>query len=88
MNKHLIDRLAEEWAQLDPVDPLRCLLSDAIDALKRKPLTNEKINLFINGQGEEDDEDYVEPTGDGFGLTDADLFQLVRRVEAAHGIKE
>lgn len=51
-----------------------------------KPLTDEQINLFINGRGDEDDDDYVEPTGDGFGLTDADLVRLVRRVEAAHGI--
>lgn len=52
------------------------------------PLTDEQINLFINGRGDEDDEDYVEPTGDGFGLTDEDLVKLVRRVEAAHGITE
>ena len=55
---------------------------------QRKPLTEEQVNLFINGRGDEDDDDYVEPTGDGFGLTDADLVRLVRRVEAAHGIKE
>ena len=55
---------------------------------QRKPLTEEEVNLFINGRGDEDDEDYVEPTGDGFGLTDADLVRLVRRVEAAHGIKK
>ena len=45
-------------------------------------LTDEEIDLFINGKGDEDDEDYVEPTGDGFGLTDADLVQLVRKSEA------
>ena len=55
---------------------------------QRKPLTDEQVNLFINGRGDEDDEDYVEPTGDGFGLTDADLVRLVRRIEAAHDIKE
>ena len=55
---------------------------------QRKPLTDEQVNLFINGRGDEDDDDYVEPTGDGFGLTAADLVRLVRRVEAAHGIKE
>ena len=53
-----------------------------------QPLTDEQIDLLINGRGEEGDDDYVEPTGDGFGLTDADLVRLVRRVEAAHGIKE
>ena len=45
-------------------------------------LTDEEIDLFINGRGDEDDDDYVEPTGDGFGLTDADLVKLVRRAEA------
>jgi len=45
-------------------------------------LTDEEIDLFINGRGDEDDDDYVEPTGDGFGLTDADLVDLVRRSEA------
>jgi hypothetical protein len=57
-------------------------------AEQRKPLTDEQVNLFINGRGDEHDEDYVEATGDGYGLTDADLVKLVRRVEAAHGIKE
>jgi hypothetical protein len=46
-------------------------------------LTNEEIDLFINGRGDEDDDDdYVEPTGDGYGLTDADLVKLVLRAEA------
>ena len=45
-------------------------------------LTDEEIDLFINGRGDEDDDNYVEPTGDGFGLTDADLKTLVRRAEA------
>jgi len=58
----------------------------ALKAQPSKPLTDEQINLFINGRGEEGDDDYVEPTGDGFCLTDADLVQLVRRVEVAHGI--
>ncbi len=53
---------------------------------KNVPLTDEQINLLINGRGDEDDDDYVEPTGDGFGLTDEDLVKLVRRVEASHGI--
>jgi len=51
------------------------------------PLTDEQANLLINGRGDEDDDDYVEPTGDGFGLTDEDLVKLVRRVEAHHGIE-
>jgi hypothetical protein len=53
---------------------------------QRKPLTEEQINLLINGRGDEGDDDYVEPTGDDFGLTDADLVKLVRRVEAHYGI--
>ena len=84
-------------AQTSPADDG---FSDTIDRIEkwlrehfstppqRKPLTREHVNLFINGRGDEDDDDYVEPTGDGFGLTDADLVRLVRRVEAAHGIKE
>jgi len=35
MNERLKDRIAEEWAMLDPVDPLRRLLSDVIDVLAR-----------------------------------------------------
>jgi hypothetical protein len=57
----------------------------AVNAMAQRTwvgLTNEEIDLFINGRGDEDDEDYVEPTGDGFGLTDSDLVQLVRRSEA------
>jgi hypothetical protein len=51
------------------------------------PLTDEQIDLLINGRGDEDDDDYVEPTGDGFGLTDEDLVKLIRRVEKHHGIE-
>ena len=36
MRHNLIKRLKEEWAQLDPVDPLRGVLSDAIDALAKQ----------------------------------------------------
>jgi hypothetical protein len=49
-------------------------------------LTDEQANLLINGRGDKGDDDYVEPTGDGFGLTDEDLVKLIRRVEAHHGI--
>jgi len=51
-----------------------------------EPLTDEQADLLINGRGDEGDDDYVEPTGDGFGLTDEDLVKLIRRVEAHHGI--
>jgi hypothetical protein len=50
------------------------------------PLTDEQADLLINGRGEHGDDDYVEPTGDGYGLTDADLVKLIRRVEAHHRI--
>lgn len=33
----LISRLKEEWNNLDPVDPLRGLIADAIDALAEQP---------------------------------------------------
>jgi hypothetical protein len=36
MNERLKDRIAEEWAMLDPVDPLRGLLSDVIDVLAQQ----------------------------------------------------
>jgi hypothetical protein len=49
-------------------------------------LTDEQANLLINGRGDKGDDDYVEPTGDGYGLTDEDLVKLIRRVEAHHGI--
>jgi hypothetical protein len=50
------------------------------------PLTDEQADLLINGRGDKGDDDYVEPTGDGFGLTDEDLMNLIRRVEKHHGI--
>jgi len=37
MRPNLINRLKEEWNNLDPVDPLRGLIADAIDALAEKP---------------------------------------------------
>lgn len=43
MRHNLIDRLKEEWAQLEPVDPLRGLISDAIDALAERPAQQEPV---------------------------------------------
>ena len=92
--------LAEKLEDPESAHGYRLVANNAADELRRlqqeneqlkaqrKPLTDEQVNLFINGRGDEGDDDYVEPTGDGFGLTDADLVRLVRRVEAAHGIKE
>lgn len=37
MRPNLINRLKEEWNNLDPVDPLRGLIADAIDALAEQP---------------------------------------------------
>ncbi len=74
MNEHLINRLAGEWANLDPVDPLRQLIADAIAELnarpavpERKPLTDEEIQKLLSQHR--------------FAV-----FALVRSVEAAHGI--
>ena len=35
MRPNLITRLKEEWNNLDPVDPLRGLIADAIEALEQ-----------------------------------------------------
>ena len=47
MRTNLITRLKEEWNNLDPVDPLRGLIADAIDALAEaqpsKPLTRDEL---------------------------------------------
>jgi hypothetical protein len=72
------DRLAVDKA----IPALRQLLEQP----EPVPLTDEQADLLINGRGEHGDDDYVEPTGDGFGLTDEDLVRLIRRVEAHHGI--
>ena len=73
-------------AELDATNRQVEILCDALAKSRRQRqwvgLTDEQIDLFINGRGDEDDDDYVEPTGDGFGLTDADLVKLVRRAEA------
>ena len=101
-SRALREALAEQPAQQEPVqryspDGEGGMEIDSLGAwvkfippqpVQRKPLTDEQVNIFINGRGDEDDDDYVEPIGDGFGLTDADLVRLVRRVEAAHNIKE
>jgi hypothetical protein len=62
-------------------------LRQMLEQLEPGPLTDEQANLLINGRGDEGDDDYVEPTGDGLGLTDEDLVKLIRRVEAHHGIE-
>ena len=80
MKTNLITRLKEEWNNLDPVDPLRGLIANAIDALTQpaqpsKPLTDEKIsNLWCDVSNT----DFVT----------ADTHEFARAIEAAHGIKE
>ena len=76
MRPNLITRLKEEWNNLDPVDPLRGLIADAIDALAEaqpsKPLTDDEIwNLAANCL------DSV-----------AGRLQFARAIEAAHDIKD
>jgi hypothetical protein len=77
-----LDALEVVWREHKAIDGLRQLLEQP----EPVPLTDEQANLLINGRGDEGDDDYVEPTGDGFGLTDEDLVKLIRRVEAHHGI--
>ena len=50
MRPNLISRLKEEWNNLDPVDPLRGLIADAIDALAEQPAQqpNEADELIRN----------------------------------------
>jgi len=43
MNQHLIDRLVEEWVHLDPVDPLRGLISDVIAEINKQPAQQEPV---------------------------------------------
>jgi hypothetical protein len=82
----------EDSSEVDHGDELTIAYLDGVHTGKKMAkrewvgLTNEQANLLINGRGEEGDDDYVEPTGDGFGLTDEDLVKLIRRVEAHHGI--
>jgi hypothetical protein len=74
------------WPSNPPVEAAITAIKQALAAQPAVPLTDEQANLLINGRGDEGDDDYVEPTGDGFGLTDEDLVKLIRRVEAHHGI--
>lgn len=43
MRPNLITRLKEEWNNLDPVDPLRGLIADAIDALAEQPAQQQEF---------------------------------------------
>lgn len=60
MRPNLITRLKEEWNNLDPVDPLRGLIADAIDALTQpsKPWVGltpeekkeiERLSVYVEG---------------------------------------
>jgi len=87
-----LTRLQKRYSELEnQVIALRTVLETERGFARQErattPLTQDQIDLIINGCGDEGDDDYVEPTGDGFGLTDEDLVKLVRRVENLHGIK-
>lgn len=75
MRTNLITRLKEEWNNLDPVDPLRGLIADAIDALAEaqpsKPLTDEEIAVIAAACG---------------GLASDFVVDVARSIEQAHGI--
>jgi hypothetical protein len=83
MNQHLIDRLAEEWAQLDPTDPLRGLIADAIAEInkqpaQRKPLTDEQLHAMWT--------DAVRKAA--LPPNKSALIHYKEAIEAAHGIGE
>jgi hypothetical protein len=99
LHLEVIEKVKALLEQPAPVQSLQCAncqitidcLNDKVLHLMRQktvPLTDEQADLLINGRGDEDDDDYVEPAGDGYGLTDADLVKLIRRVEEHHGIKK
>ena len=48
MRPNLITRLKEEWNNLDPVDPLRGLIADAIDALAEQPAQEPVVWMYVN----------------------------------------
>ena len=76
---------------LDPNDGLKPKLFPKKPAQPSKPwvgLTDEQIKLIMDGRGEEGDDDYVKPAFDPFGISEDDLMNFARAIEAAHGIKE
>jgi hypothetical protein len=79
MRPNLITRLKEEWNNLDPVDPLRGLIADAIDALaEQQPLTDEQINRLREKHN---------ITSDGRGIKEfTKVCDFARAIEAAHQI--
>lgn len=48
MRPNLITRLKEEWNNLDPVDPLRGLIADAIDALAEQPAQQQEPVAWLH----------------------------------------
>lgn len=77
MRPNLINRLKEEWNNLDPVDPLRGLIADAIDALTQTAskqwvgLTDEQISDMWDGH-----------TVPVFGKTGINPIVFARAIEA------
>lgn len=45
-------------------------------------LTEEQIKLVMDGRGEEDDDDYVKPAFDQFGISEDDLMNFALAIEA------
>jgi hypothetical protein len=45
-------------------------------------LTDEEIKLVMDGRGEEGDDDYVKPAFDPFGISEDDLMNFARAIEA------
>jgi len=66
------------------------LLTEIYQAMDAKRefvgLTDEQIKLIMDGRGEEGDDDYVKPAFDPFGISEDDLMNFARAIEAAHGI--
>jgi hypothetical protein len=60
MRPNLITRLKEEWNNLDPVDPLRGLIADAIDALAEQPAQQQEPVAYASDV-EFDDETEIIP---------------------------
>ena len=96
MRTNLITRLKEEWNNLDPVDPLRGLIADAIDALAEaqpsKPLTPREVEL-LDGMIEVQldhakrcDSIGNRPMAEKQKAWDMERVELLRKLKAAHGI--
>jgi hypothetical protein len=102
MSKDLKARIAEEWAMLDPVDPLRRLLSDVIDVLSQ-PAQEPVAWLveFENGEQELHFNDTKKPLGEAqtplytapqprpwVGLTDEEIRAMCKQPWVVDTVKQ